>query len=121
MNNMETSQPYGAATSRDLIGDWKNNNGGGYAKGSNSVGTDAMTMSYGGGATLSDSPARWITSTTTTSTSLEAAVRDKRRSVAGRAERPLHGPRPAHEHPARPPHVAPLRCTQTSFVVPATA
>ena len=28
------------------------------------------------------------------------------RPVAGRAERPFQRPRPAHEHPARPPHVA---------------
>jgi hypothetical protein len=48
--NYTVSQPYGAATSRDLIGNWKAS-GGGTAKGSNSVGTSAMTMSYGGTAT----------------------------------------------------------------------
>jgi len=48
--NYNSSQPYGAATSRDLIGNWKAS-GGGTAKGSNSVGTSAMTMSYGGTAT----------------------------------------------------------------------
>ena len=48
--NYNTSQPYGAATSRDLIGNWKAS-GGGTATGSNSVGTSAMTMSYGGTAT----------------------------------------------------------------------
>ena len=59
-NGQATSTPYGAATSRDLMGNWKNNSGGGYAKGSNSVGTGAMTMSYGGGATTSGSPAgKW--------------------------------------------------------------
>ena len=48
--NYSVSQPYGAATSRDLIGNWTHS-GGGTAKGSNSVGTSAMTMSYGGTAT----------------------------------------------------------------------
>jgi len=48
--NYTVSRPYGAATSRDLIGTWRTA-GGGTAKGSISVGTSAMTMSYGGTAT----------------------------------------------------------------------
>jgi len=53
--NYETSQPYGAATSRDLIGNYKSATVGGYSKGSISVGTSAMTMSYGGAATTNAS------------------------------------------------------------------
>jgi len=54
-DNYETSQPYGAATSRDLIGNYKSATVGGYSKGSISVGTSAMTMSYGGAATTNAS------------------------------------------------------------------
>ena len=54
-----TSTPYGAATSRDLIAGWKTFTVAGYAKGSTSVGTNAMTMSYGGSANNSG---RWYNS-----------------------------------------------------------
>ena len=60
--NYTVSQPYGAATSRDLIGNWKAS-GGGTAKGSNSVGTSAMTMSYGGTATTGTN--KWFNTTNT--------------------------------------------------------
>ena len=49
-NSQATSTPYGAATSRDLMGYWWTFTTSGYAKGSTSVGTNAMTMSYGGSA-----------------------------------------------------------------------
>jgi hypothetical protein len=56
-----TSTPYGAATSRDLMGSWDDvtNNSNVYAKGSNSVGSNAMTMSYGGRANSNE---RWYNS-----------------------------------------------------------
>lgn len=60
--NYTVSQPYGAATSRDLTGNWKAS-GGGTAKGSNSVGTSAMTMSYGGTATTGTN--KWFNTTNT--------------------------------------------------------
>ena len=49
-NSQATPTAYGAATSRDLVGDWRTFTTAGYAKGSTSVGTNAMTMSYGGSA-----------------------------------------------------------------------
>ena len=58
-NGQATSTPYGAATSRDLIAGWKTFTVAGYAKGSTSVGTNAMTMSYGGAANNSG---RWYNS-----------------------------------------------------------
>ena len=58
-NGQATSTPYGAATSRDLIAGWKTFTVAGYAKGSTSVGTNAMTMSYGGSANNSG---RWYNS-----------------------------------------------------------
>ena len=54
------SQPYGKATSRELIGSW-NASGGGTANGSNSVETGAMTMSYGGTATTGTN--KWFNTT----------------------------------------------------------
>jgi len=72
--NYTVSQPYGAATSRDLIGNWKAS-GGGTAKGSNSVGvgTSAMTMSYGGTATTGTN--KWFNTINTGNTDpLDIAV-----------------------------------------------
>jgi len=70
--NYNSSQPYGAATSRDLIGNWKAS-GGGTAKGSNSVGTSAMTMSYGGTATTGTN--KWFNTINTGNTDpLDSAV-----------------------------------------------
>jgi len=70
--NYNSSQPYGAATSRDLIGNWKAS-GGGTAKGSNSVGTSAMTMSYGGTATTGTN--KWFnTINTSNADPLDSAV-----------------------------------------------
>ena len=45
------STPYGAATSRDLIGNSRSATTSGYSRGSTFVGTNAMTMSYDGAAT----------------------------------------------------------------------
>ena len=56
----ESSQPYGMANSRQLIGSW-NASGGGTANGSNSVETGAMTMSYGGTATTGTN--KWFNTT----------------------------------------------------------
>ena len=70
--NYTVSQPYGAATSRDLTGNWKAS-GGGTAKGSNSVGTSAMTMSYGGTATTGAN--KWFnTKNTINNDPLDSAV-----------------------------------------------
>lgn len=59
-SNGNLSQPYGMATSRQLIGSWKAS-GGGTANGSNSVETGAMTMSYGGTATTGTN--KWFNTT----------------------------------------------------------
>jgi len=71
--NYNSSQPYGAATSRDLIGNWKAS-GGGTAKGSNSVGTSAMTMSYGGTATTGTNNKWFNTKNTINADPLDSAV-----------------------------------------------
>jgi hypothetical protein len=74
-----TPTPYGAATSRDLIGNSRSATIGGYSRGSIFVGTNAMTMSYDGGVTTQG---KWWNQTAITTAPVSGAYYSSQTSIA---------------------------------------
>ena len=78
-NGQLTPTPYGAATSRDLLGNSRSATIGGYSRGSIFVGTNAMTMSYDGGVT---NQGKWWNQTATTTAPVSGAYYSSQTSIA---------------------------------------
>ena len=74
-----TPTPYGAATSRDLLGNSRSAPIGGYSRGSIFVGTNAMTMSYNAGVNNKD---KWWNQTAITGAPVSGTYYSSQTSIA---------------------------------------
>jgi len=78
-NSQATPTAYGAATSRDLLGNSRSATIGGYSRGSIFVGTNAMTMSYDGGVTTQG---KWWNQTAITGAPVSGTYYSSQTSIA---------------------------------------